>query len=111
MESTMEKIEEIKDRIEVTYGEAKEALEESSGSVLDAIIYLEEKDKKKSKNKPKSDNSDFIRKEKRKLTFLLDNIIEDPSIPQKKKTEMIIHSTSLLCAIVAVQPIPFADLF
>jgi hypothetical protein len=43
MEITLEKIELVKDRTGVTYGEAKEALEEADGSVVDAIIAIEEK--------------------------------------------------------------------
>lgn len=47
----------------------------------------------------------------KELKMILDNITEDPSIPYNKKVNIIIHLTSLTCAIVAVQPIPFADLF
>lgn len=42
MEITLEKIELVKDRTGVTYAEAKEALEETDGSVVDAIIAIEE---------------------------------------------------------------------
>ncbi len=42
MEITLEKIELVKDRTGVTYKEAKEALEASDGSVVDAIIDIEE---------------------------------------------------------------------
>ncbi len=42
MEITLEKIELVKDRTGVTYAEAKAALEESDGSVVDAIIAVEE---------------------------------------------------------------------
>ena len=42
MEITLEKIELVKDRTGVTYAEAKEALEEAEGSVVDAIIAIEE---------------------------------------------------------------------
>ena len=43
MEITLEKIELVKDRTGCTYAEAKEALEENEGSVVDAIIAMEEK--------------------------------------------------------------------
>lgn len=43
MEITLEKIELVKDRTGVTYKEAKEALEEAGGNVVDAIIAIEEK--------------------------------------------------------------------
>ena len=42
MEITLEKIELVKDRTGVSYKEAKEALELSEGSVVDAIIAIEE---------------------------------------------------------------------
>lgn len=90
-----------------SYAEAKEALEKNEGSVVDAIIYLENRNTKKSSKA--TDN--FIENEKKKLLFILDNVVEDPSIPQEKKTSLIIHTTSMLCAIVAVQPIPFADVW
>ena len=43
MEITLEKIELVKDRTGVTYAEAKQALEEADGSVVDAIISIEER--------------------------------------------------------------------
>ncbi len=43
MEITLEKIELVKDRTGVSYKEAKEALEKSEGSVVDAIIDIEER--------------------------------------------------------------------
>ena len=43
MEITLEKIELVKDRTGVGYKEAKEALEKSEGSVVDAIVLLENK--------------------------------------------------------------------
>lgn len=42
MEITLEKIELVKDRTGVSYAEAKEALESADGSVVDAIISIEE---------------------------------------------------------------------
>ena len=42
MEITLEKIELVKDRTGVGYKEAKEALEKTEGSVVDAIILIEE---------------------------------------------------------------------
>lgn len=43
MEITLEKIELVKDRTGVSYKEAKEALEKANGSVIDAIVAIEEK--------------------------------------------------------------------
>ena len=51
MEITLEKIELVKDRTGVSYKEAKEALEAADGSVVDAIINIEESINIKSKSK------------------------------------------------------------
>jgi len=45
------------------------------------------------------------------LSKTLGLIAEDPSIPEEKKVHLIVHLTALACALVAVQPIPFADIF
>lgn len=51
MEITLEKIELVKDRTGVSYAEAKEALEAADGSVVDAIISIEETiDRKESRS-------------------------------------------------------------
>ena len=41
---------------------------------------------------------------------LLQQIADDPSIPESDKLTIIINATSLLCAILIIQPIPLADL-
>lgn len=51
MEITLEKIELVKDRTGVSYKEAKEALEKAEGSVVDAIIDIEESIDVKAKSK------------------------------------------------------------
>jgi NACalpha-BTF3-like transcription factor len=51
MEITLEKIELVKDRTGVSYKEAKEALESANGSVVDAIIAIEETIDEKTKGK------------------------------------------------------------
>ena len=51
MEITLEKIELVKDRTGVSYKEAKDALEAAEGSVVDAIINIEESIDIKSKGK------------------------------------------------------------
>lgn len=49
MEITLEKIDQVLDRTGVTYEEAKEALTNSNGDVVDALIYLEKKNKNRFK--------------------------------------------------------------
>jgi len=43
MEITLEMVERLKEKANVSYRQAKEALEYSGGNLLDALIYLEEK--------------------------------------------------------------------
>lgn len=48
---------------------------------------------------------------KQTLTEILDMTVKDPSIDKEDKTKIIIHATSLICGIIAAQPLPFADIF
>ena len=49
MEITLEKIDQILERANVSYGEAKEALSNSNGDVVEALIYIQNKHKNKFK--------------------------------------------------------------
>ncbi len=63
MEITLEKIELVKDRTGVSYKEAKEALEACEGSVVDAIILIEQKvDEDSTATKAEAVTSDLIEK-------------------------------------------------
>ena len=62
MEITLEKIELVKDRTGVSYKEAKEALEAADGSVVDAIIDIEESIGEKPRNKVGDGGSKIIEK-------------------------------------------------
>ncbi len=62
MEITLEKIELVKDRTGVSYKEAKEALEMADGSVVDAIIAIEENLDDKKEGKVNSYVSDMMKK-------------------------------------------------
>ncbi|MGI6752549.1 MAG: DUF4342 domain-containing protein [Anaerovoracaceae bacterium] len=62
MEITLEKIELVKDRTGVSYKEAKEALEASGGSVVDAIISIEESIDIKAKSKVGEQGSQLMEK-------------------------------------------------
>jgi len=64
MEITLEKIELVKDRTGVSYKEAKEALEAAEGSVVDAIIDIEESIDIKSKSKIAEQSAHIVDKVK-----------------------------------------------
>ena len=62
MEITLEKIELVKDRTGVSFKEAKEALEAADGSVVDAIIGIEESIDLKSKSKMGEQSAQVVEK-------------------------------------------------
>ena len=62
MEITLEKIELVKDRTGVSYKEAKEALEAADGSVVDAIIAIEDSIGEKAKGKVSENGYKVIEK-------------------------------------------------
>ncbi|MFV0518620.1 MAG: DUF4342 domain-containing protein [Aminipila sp.] len=62
MEITLEKIELVKDRTGVSYKEAKEALEAANGSVVDAIINIEESIDEKGKSKIGESSTQIVEK-------------------------------------------------
>lgn len=64
MEITLEKIELVKDRTGVSYKEAKDALEAAQGSVVDAIIAIEENIDVKKTNKAGTMATDTVEKVK-----------------------------------------------
>ncbi|MCI5726411.1 MAG: DUF4342 domain-containing protein [Clostridium sp.] len=59
-EITLEKLDQIIERTNVTYGEAKKALEQSEGNVIDAIIYIEENFNTKSKKTKKEEKNEVF---------------------------------------------------
>lgn len=67
MEITLEKIELVKDRTGVSYKEAKEALEAANGSVVDAIIGIEESIDIKTKSKLGEQSAQIVEKIKKAI--------------------------------------------
>jgi uncharacterized protein (DUF697 family) len=57
-----------------------------------------------------NDREEQVESAQRSLKQTLTGLIDDPSLPEPTKIRAIIHLTSLTCAVVASQPIPFADL-
>jgi len=90
MEITLEKIELVKDRTGVSYKEAKEALEQADGSVVDAIIAIEETIDISSKSKLGEQGSAMV--EKIKDAIRKGNISK---ITIKKDEEVILNHVFL----------------
>lgn len=63
MNITLETIDDLRERTNASYSEAKEALEQTDGNLIDAIIYLEEKGISSSKRSSNKKN-DFNKKTK-----------------------------------------------
>lgn len=60
---------------------------------------------------PALDTREKLKQDKAKVLQTFNLIVDDPSIPVDDKVRAIINLTALTCAVVAIQPIPFADFF
>ncbi|MCI8630814.1 MAG: DUF4342 domain-containing protein [Firmicutes bacterium] len=102
MEITLEKIELVKDRTGVSYKEAKEALEAAGGSVVDAIISIEETIDAKGKGKFSDSTSAVIDK--------LKEIVRKGNVSKIliKKNDELILNLPLNVGIVGAVIAPFA---
>ena len=69
MNITLELIDELKERTNTTYSEAKEALEQCNGELLEAVIYLEGKGVSSSKS-PSSKKKDFNKNNELLLEYI-----------------------------------------
>ena len=59
-----------------------------------------------------TDIKNAIENQAKALTGTINLVAEDPSIPEDRKAELVIHLTSAICErTTALQPIPFADFF
>ncbi len=53
---TLEQVDVVRERCNVSYAQAKEALEACNGDVLEAIIYIEQNQKKENENSETKEN-------------------------------------------------------
>lgn len=56
---TLEQVDKVRERCNVSYAEAKEALEKCNGDVLEAIIYIEQNQKKENDTCNKGNSSEY----------------------------------------------------
>ena len=89
-EITLEKLDQIIERTNVTYGEAKKALEQSEGNVIDAIIYIEENFNTKSKKKTKKEENKVDKHRRTYYEFYTDN-----KWGGRKNKDLVINSSVL----------------
>jgi len=94
MEITLEKIELVTDRTGSSYKDAKEALEQSEGNVVDAIIYIEEKFDEKKRFFFKGDKSKKEDEEKEAIIAKLKVFVEKGNVSRivfKKDGEVFLN--------------------
>ncbi|GGJ80678.1 hypothetical protein GGR02_003397 [Anoxybacillus voinovskiensis] len=53
----------------------------------------------------------FMQNWTNKLKETLHLISDDVSVSQERRVRLVVHASSLVCALVAIQPLPFADIF
>lgn len=82
---TLEQVDKVRERCDVSYAEAKEALEISNGDVLEAIIYIEQNQQKDSENdKDYNFDSKFNTVSIDELKNLIKSIIEKGNVTRIK---------------------------
>lgn len=82
---TLEQVDKVRERCDVSYAEAKEALEISNGDVLEAIIYIEQNQQKDSENdKDYNFDSKFNAVSIDELKNLIKSIIEKGNVTRIK---------------------------
>jgi hypothetical protein len=101
MNITLEIIDELRERTNVTYSEAKEALESCNGELVESIIYLEEKGVSSSKSSC-SKKKDFNKKTK---SFF--SAITNVNFDLLKKGKVILRLPLLIFIIMAIIGLPF----
>lgn len=90
---TLEQVELIMQRANVSYTEAKEALEQCDGNIVEALLYLEKVEKINTKKEASSSNTD-------KLLSFIDKLHATTFIMKKK--ERIYVNVPLSVALIAI---------
>lgn len=83
-EITLDKVDQVKERTFVTYEEAKRALEHSNGDVLEALIYIERKQKDEYEQKCINNNRTKDAETTEELKEWLKNIINKGNVTRIK---------------------------
>lgn len=104
MKITLEMVDKVKERSNVSYQEAKEALEFSNGDVLDAIIYLENKNNKENNYTLEENNNCKKTETVEEFKTWLKDLIEKGNVSRIKikKDEDVIVDVPVNAGIAAV---------
>ena len=80
---TLEQVDVVRERCNVSYAQAKEALEACNGDVLEAIIYIEQNQKKENENSETKDN-EYTFNAMEELKNLIKGLIEKGNVTRIK---------------------------
>ncbi len=107
MSISLELIEKLKERANISYAEAKQALEKCNGDLVEALIYLEKEDKIKAPQKEGKAPSSFWASVKR-----LVKTCNETKLVISKNNETVINLslTIVLLVIIFAAPIAFVGL-
>ena len=100
MSMNLEQIDELRKRANVSYEDAKNALEQNEGNMIDSLIYLEKKNKIKPDEKSCNDSTFF-----KKIKFLIKKGNETRLVI-KKNDNMVLNICITLAVILAVAAFP-----
>jgi hypothetical protein len=93
---TIEQIDLIMERANVTYAEAKIALEQTNGDVVEALLFLEKEQKIKAKSEPKN-----FSKKGEKITSFIEKLNATSFIMRKKERTFIDIPLSVAIILIA----------
>ncbi len=100
MAVSLELIEKLKERADVSYEEAKAALEKFDGDIVEALIYLEQQNKMKKPPKESTAFSSFLTKAKK----ILKTCNETHMIISKNQEQIINLSLTIVILVTIVVP-------
>jgi len=99
MSINLEQIDELRKRANVSYEDAKNALEQSSGNLIEALVYLEKQNKIKPEETPCSENKFF-----KKVKKLIKKGNETKLIVKKDDTVVLNICVTLAVIVTIVVP-------
>lgn len=103
MEITLEQIDIIRERANVSYKEAKEFLEKFNGNAIEALSFLEEQNKIKPNEEEKNKDSSLIKK----IENLVSKLNKTNFIIYKNE-KTVLNISSLLALIIGIFTLPFS---
>ena len=101
MSINLEQIDELRKRANVSYEDAKNALEQCEGNLIEALVYLEKQNKIKPEEQPCNGSKIF-----KKIKKLIKKGNETKLIVKKEET-VVLNICVTLCVIITIVATPF----